>query len=89
MLLGEHKEQDTSADQMALVAGIKRLLEAAEKGELRGLCYARVNGEETLSFGFFGTSDCGVHELLSVSHLLNVKLLEGRAARSRASGANR
>lgn len=77
---------DVSANQAALVRAIKGLLDAAEKGELTGLCYARVNGKATLSYGFFGTSDCGAHELLCVSELLTFRHWS-RDARNRDSSS--
>ena len=76
VLLSEEREKQATEDQESLVAGLKKLLEAAERGELKGLCYATVNQGDTLSFGILHTAACGVHELVGVSQLLNYRLIQ-------------
>ena len=76
VLLSEAREKKAVQDQAALVLGIKNLLEAAENGELKGVCYATVNNDDELSFGILSTPDCGVHELVGVSQMLNFRLIQ-------------
>ena len=61
VVLSEERERQAAEDKESLVAGLKKLLEAAENGELKGLCYATVNQGDTLSFGILHTAACGVH----------------------------
>ena len=75
VLLSEEREKKAVQDQAALVLGLKNLLEAAENGELKGVCYATVNNDDELSFGILSTPDCGVHELVGVSQMLNYRLI--------------
>ena len=75
VLLSEEREKKAVQDQAALVLGLKNLLEAAENGELKGVCYATVNNDDQLSFGILSTPDCGVHELVGVSQMLNYRLI--------------
>ena len=51
VLLSEEREKQAIEDQQSLIAGLKKLLEAAENGELKGVCYATVNRGDMLSFG--------------------------------------
>ena len=74
--LSQKHDEKSAEDQESLVAGIKKLLEAAEKGEIKGLCYATANTNDMLSFGILHTSECGVHELVGVSQLLNFRLIQ-------------
>ena len=76
VLLSEEREKQSIEDQQSLIAGLKKLLAAAEKGEIKGLCYVTVNTNDMLSFGILHTSDCGVHELVGVSQLLNFRLIQ-------------
>ena len=76
VVLSEEREKQAAEDKESLVAGLKKLLEAAENGELKGLCYATVNQGDTLSFGILHTAACGVHELVGVSQLLNFRLIK-------------
>ena len=76
VLLSEARDKKAVQDQEALVHGLKRLLEAAENGELKGVCYATVNTDDELSFGILSTPDCGVHELVGVSQMLNYRLIQ-------------
>ena len=75
VVLSEEREKKAIEDQEALVLGIRQLLEAAENGELKGVCYATVSNDDQLSFGILSTSDCGVHELVGVSQMLNHRLI--------------
>ena len=43
VLLSKVRERKSIEATENLVAGLKKLLKAAKKGELRGLCYATVN----------------------------------------------
>ena len=74
--LSQKRDQKSAEDKESKVAGLKKLLEAAEKGEIKGLCYATVNTNDMLSFGILHTSECGVHELVGVSQLLNFRLIK-------------
>jgi hypothetical protein len=76
VLLNEEREKRAVEDQKALVLGLKNLLEAAENGELKGVCYATVNNDDELSFGILSTPDCGVQELVGVSQMLNFRLIQ-------------
>jgi hypothetical protein len=76
VLLSEEREKKAVQDQAALVLGLKNLLEAAENGEVKGVCYATVNNDDQLSFGILSTPDCGVHELVGVSQMLNFRLIQ-------------
>ena len=76
VLLSQEREKKSVEDQESVVAGVKRLLEAAENGELKGVCYATVNRGDLLSFGVLHTSECGVHELVGVSQMLNFRLVQ-------------
>jgi hypothetical protein len=75
VVLSEEREKEAVQDQAALVLGLKNLLEAAENGELKGVCYATVNNDDELSFGILSTPNCGVHELVGVSQMLNFRLI--------------
>ena len=50
VVLSEEREKKAIQDQEALVRGLKKLLEAAENGELKGVCYATVNTDDELTF---------------------------------------
>jgi hypothetical protein len=76
VLLSQEREKQAIEDQQTLIAGIKKLLQAAENGELKGVCYATVNRGDMLSFGILHTSECGVHELVGVSQMLNFRLIQ-------------
>ena len=76
VLLSEEREKKSVEDQESLVTGLKRLLVAAENGELKGVCYATVSTGDLLSFGVLNTSECGVHELVGVSQMLNFRLVQ-------------
>ena len=76
VLLSQEREKKSVEDQETLVLGLTKLLEAAENGELRGVCYATVNHGDMLSFGVLHTSECGVHELVGVSQMLNFRLIQ-------------
>jgi hypothetical protein len=76
VVLSEEREKKTIQDQEALVLGLKKLLEAAENGELKGVCFATVNTDDELTFGILATPDCGVHELVGVSQMLNFRLIQ-------------
>ena len=76
VLLSVERDKKAVQDQEALVLGLKQLLEAAENGELKGVCYATVNNDDHLSFGILSTPDCGVHELVGVSQMLNFRLVQ-------------
>ena len=76
VVLSEEREKQAIEDQQSLIAGIKKLLQAAENGEVKGLCYATVNRGDLLSFGILHTSDCSVAELVGVSQLLNFRLIQ-------------
>ncbi len=43
VVLSEEREKQVIEDQQSLIAGIKKLLQAAENGEVKGLCYATGN----------------------------------------------
>ena len=75
VVLSEEREKKAVQDQAALVLGLKNLLEAAENGELKGVCYATVKNDDELSFGILSTPNCGVHELVGVSQMLNFRLI--------------
>ena len=75
VLLSKERDKRAVEDQEAVVVGLRKLLEAAENGEIKGVCYATVNTEDELTFGVLATSDCGVHELVGVSQLLNYRLI--------------
>jgi hypothetical protein len=60
----------------SVVLGLRKLLGAAENGELKGVCYATVNADDELTFGILSTPDCGVHELVGVSQMLNFRLIQ-------------
>ena len=74
--LSQKRDQKSAEDKESIVAGLKKLLEAAEKGEIKGLCYATVNTNDMLSFGILHTSACSVAELVGVSQLLNFRLIQ-------------
>ena len=76
VLLNQERAKKNAEDQEGLVAGLKRLLDAAERGELKGVCYATINSGDMLSFGILHTSECGVHELVGVSQMLNFRLIQ-------------
>ena len=76
VVLADEREKQSAEDQESMVAGLKKLLEAAEKGELKGLCYATVNRGDSLSFGILHTSECSVAELVGVSQMLNFRLIQ-------------
>ena len=76
VLLNQEREKKSIEGREGLVLGLKKLLEAAEKGEVRGLCYATVNNDDTISLGILHTPDCGVHELVGVSQMLNHRLVQ-------------
>ena len=76
VVLSEEREKQAIEGQQSLTAGIKKLLEAAENGEVKGLCYATVNANDMLSFGILHTSTCSVAELVGVSQLLNFRLIQ-------------
>jgi hypothetical protein len=76
VLLSEEREKRAFEDQETLILGLKKLLGAAENGELKGVCYATVNTDDQLSFGILATPDCGVHELVAVSQMLNFRLIQ-------------
>ena len=76
VLLSEEREKQAIEDQQSLIAGLKKLLEAAENGELKGVCYATVNRGDMLSFGILHTSECSVAELVGVSQMLNFRLIQ-------------
>jgi hypothetical protein len=75
VLADERKKQDLE-DQSNIVDGLKKLLASAEKGEFSGVCYATVGSDDNLSFGILSNSTCGVHELVGVSQLLNMRLIK-------------
>jgi hypothetical protein len=72
VLLSQVRAKKNIEGQENIVAGVKKLLKAAEDGELKGICFATVNQTDVLSFGVLHTPDCGAHELVGVSHMLNV-----------------
>ena len=74
--LSQKRDQKSAEDKESIVAGLKKLLEAAEKGEIKGLCYATVNTNDMLSFGILHTSACSVAELVGVFQLLNFRLIQ-------------
>ena len=76
VLLNREREKKSIEGREDLVFGLKKLLEAAEKGELKGVCYATVNDNDMLSFGILHTPECGVHELVGVSQMLNYRLVQ-------------
>ena len=76
VLLDQKRAKKSVEEQESLIAGLKRLLEAAENGELKGVCYATVNSRDMLSFGILHTSECKVHELVGVSQMLNFRLIQ-------------
>ena len=76
VVLSEERDKKAIQDQETLVLGLKKLLEAAENGELKGLCYATVGTDDQLSFGILSTPDCGVHEVVGVAQMLNLRLIQ-------------
>ncbi|MFT3732863.1 MAG: hypothetical protein QM780_15820 [Hyphomicrobium sp.] len=69
------KEQDR------LVSQVGDLLKQARSGRIRGLVYASIGGEDdAISLCALNTDDCGTHELVGLSQMLNDWLLA--AARS-------
>jgi hypothetical protein len=79
VLLSQERKKKSIQAQEHLVWGLKKLVEAAEKGELRGVCYATVNINDMISFGILHTPDCGVHELVGVTQMLNFRLTQAAA----------
>jgi hypothetical protein len=74
--LVHEREKRTAKENEAIVTSLKRLLASAEKGELKGLCFATVGQDDILSFGVLPTDGCGVHELVGMSQLLNFHLVK-------------
>jgi hypothetical protein len=71
------RKQRVSDKQERLIDGLKELLQRAQSGSLKGICYACIaSDDETLSFGVLHTPDCGVHELVGLSQILNDRLLQ-------------
>ena len=79
VLLSKVRERKSLEAHENLVAGLKKLLKAAKRGELRGLCYATVSTNDVLTFGILHTPDCGLHELVGVSQILNFRLTQAVA----------
>jgi hypothetical protein len=79
VILSEEREKKAVQDQEALVDGLKKLLAAAENGELKGVCYATVNTGDELTFGILSSPNCGIHELVGVSQMLNFRLVRAAA----------
>jgi hypothetical protein len=73
--LVHERQRKTAKDNEALVSSLKELLASAERGELKGLCFASVRHDDMLSFGVLPTEACGVHELVGASQLLNFRLV--------------
>ena len=59
--------------------GAQEAFESSQEGELRGLCYATVNTNDVLTFGTLHTPDCGAHELVGASQILNFRLTQAVA----------
>ena len=79
VVLSKEREKKSVQGQESLVLGLKKLLEAAERGELKGVCYATVNTGDILSFGVLHTPNCGAHELVGVSQMLTYRLTQAAA----------
>jgi hypothetical protein len=77
VVLERVRDKRTAEKQERLIDGLKELLQRAESGSLKGVCYASIGSDdETLSFGVLHTPACGVHELVGLSQILNDRLLQ-------------
>ena len=77
VVLDRVREKRAAGRHERLIDGLKELLQRAESGTLKGVCYACIGSDdETLSFGVLHTPACGVHELVGLSQILNDRLLQ-------------
>jgi hypothetical protein len=76
VILSEEREKKAVQDQEALVDGLKKLFGSCRE---KGVCYATVNTGDELTFGILSSPNCGIHELVGVSQMLNFRLVRAAA----------
>ena len=74
VLQGNRKK--LTEDQNRLVSQLEDVLNDARTGKVRGMVYATVCGDDhAITLGILNVEDCGIHELIGLSQMLNDRLL--------------
>ena len=76
VLIKEEREKKSEEGRQDLIKGLRKLLERAEAGDLKGVCFAGVDFDGDMTIGVLRAGGCGIHELVGLSSILNDSLLQ-------------
>ncbi len=75
----QNKREKLTDGQDRLVSQLEDLLRKARGGKIRGMVFGTVGSNEEstpIALGITNTDDCGIHELVGVSQILNDRILQ-------------
>lgn len=77
ILLREERARRAQEDQMNLIANLRELLEMAESGQIKAVCYAALDSSgHGFTVGASRGESTGLHEIIGLAHILTESLLE-------------